>query len=489
MPLRRAKSSFSTGLQIVLQPGQDLLVAEDVWVQSTDTHAIGSRIGGQTVRIAGAVQAEYDAIRFGHLLDGEPSLTVESRVTMIVEATGQLLSDENAGARFIAEAADVVNRGRIVGENGFVFDNTDLSVIHDRAASSLTNSGLILAWGYNAVSVKTQVAYRLVNTGKILAMDAVDGEALDIQSEGFTLRNDGVIYGDIRVNSGGRFVNNGTLILPHSANLGSSDGAIVFVNTGRVLAPDGAAATVQLSGFADLYDGFRGVFHGTISGSGGNDRFIPGRGAETIDGGLVQGLNETDTLDFRQSIGVRVDIENPAFNRGVAAGDSYADMDVILGSLRGADFIIGGQYAERLVGNGGADTLVGGAGNDTLHGGLGRDRLTGGVGDDAFYFARPKEGGDVIVDFSNTGQNDVLQFDAAGFGLRGFATGPLAAERFRMGETNRAGDRDDRFIYDTRTDALWFDRDGSAGRYRPVMLAVFLGDPILAADDIYIFGL
>lgn len=488
MPLRRAKSSFSTGLQIVLQPDQDLLVAEDVWVQSTDDHAIGSRIGGQTVRIAGTVQAEYDAIRFGHLLDGEPSLTVESRVTMIIERTGQLLSDESAGARLLAEAADVVNRGRIIGEDGFIFDNMNLSVIRDRAASSLLNAGLILAWRYDAVWVQSEVAYRLVNTGKIVAMDATR-EAIRLDAASFTIRNDGVIYGDIRIVSGGRFVNTGTLILPDGASLGSTMGAVTFVNTGRIEAPGGGAAQVTLSSRGDLYDGFRGALKGLIIGSGGNDRFLPGRGAETIDGGITQGATETDTLDFTQSAGVWVDIENPAFNRGVAAGDSYADMDIILGSLRGADFFIGGQYAERLVGNGGADTLIGGAGNDTLHGGLGRDRLTGGDGDDAFYFARPKEGGDVIVDFSNTGQNDVLQFDAAGFGLRGFATGPLAAERFRMGETNRAGDRDDRFIYDTRTDALWFDRDGSAGRYRPVMLAVFLGDPVLAADDIYIFGL
>lgn len=495
MPLLRAKSSFSAGLQIELKRGQDLLVAEGVWVQSADTHGIGARIGGQTIRIAGTVQAEEAAVCFGHLLDGEPSLTAQGRLTMIVERSGQLLSDSYAGARLFVEAADVINRGRIIGSTGFTFDNTDLVGLRDRAASTLLNSGLIIAFEYDAVFVQSQAAFRLVNTGKIVAMNSVDGLAIEMpQLTRFSLRNDGIIYGDIRIHAEGRFTNNGTLILPDGASLGELMGAVSFVNNGRVSAPGGGATTFTLSAHGDLYDGFLGVFRGTIMGASGNDRFLPGRGAETIVGGAQAGsLTEIDTLDFRAARAVRVDIENPAFNRGVAAGDSYQNIDVILGSNRGADFIIGGRYRERLVGNSGDDTLQGGfsmvGGQDTLHGGLGRDRLTGGEGDDTFYFRSPAERGDVIVDFSNTGQDDVLQIHAGGFGLTNLATGPLAAARFRLGATNRAGDADDRFIFDTRNDSLWFDRDGTGKRFDPVMIARFLGDPSFGANDIYILGL
>jgi Ca2+-binding RTX toxin-like protein len=68
--------------------------------------------------------------------------------------------------------------------------------------------------------------------------------------------------------------------------------------------------------------------------------------------------------------------------------------------------LTGTDAADVLLGGRGSDVIAGGAGGDYLWGGSGSDSLTGGGGRDYFAFHRPSDGGDVIRDFSASG--DVL---------------------------------------------------------------------------------
>ena len=88
------------------------------------------------------------------------------------------------------------------------------------------------------------------------------------------------------------------------------------------------------------------------------------------------------------------------------------------------DGITGDNGNNQLVGNAGKDTLTGGAGNDILNGGAGNDILNGGDGNDTliggdgadkFVFTNPKEGIDIIQDFS---QGDLIQIPKARFGAK-----------------------------------------------------------------------
>jgi Ca2+-binding RTX toxin-like protein len=103
-----------------------------------------------------------------------------------------------------------------------------------------------------------------------------------------------------------------------------------------------------------------------------------------------------------------------------------------------------------------------------------------------FLFFRPSEGGDVITDFlPSIRETDTLGFDASAFGL-GQRSGALADRFFHAGRTNLAQDRDDRFIFRTGDETLWFDRDGPGGA-GPVLIADLPDGVRLTADDFVLF--
>ena len=119
-----------------------------------------------------------------------------------------------------------------------------------------------------------------------------------------------------------------------------------------------------------------------LAGSGGEQDFTGGDGADTLAGG-----RGADTL------------------RGGAGDDT-------LEGQRGNDTLEGGAGDDTLSGGTGNDTLVGGAGDDTLGGGTGDDVLIGGAGSDTFIAELGKPGADTISDF-NPSQDTI---DLQGFG-------------------------------------------------------------------------
>lgn len=142
-----------------------------------------------------------------------------------------------------------------------------------------------------------------------------------------------------------------------------------------------------------------------ILGRGGADTLEGGTGNDTLEGGpgadfLNGGGGQSDVASyFEAASGVSINLADPGRNTGEAAGDSYAGIEVVLGStygddLRGSgggdtlvgrsgdDFLMGLADRDMLRGDDGNDTLDGGDGSDTLRGGAGHDVLYGGQGND-----------------------------------------------------------------------------------------------------------
>ncbi|WP_428929917.1 hypothetical protein [Marinibacterium sp. SX1] len=181
----------------------------------------------------------------------------------------------------------------------------------------------------------------------------------------------------------------------------------------------------------DTYDGIenlvgsdgRDIFKGTtednfISGGNNKDSLVGRKGDDRLDGGadndLLEGGPGADTLIGgtgsdramykRATDPLTIDLANAGRNTGEAAGDSYVDIEEMVGG-RADDFVWGDGAANRLWGRegndeihgrAGDDEIYGGHGDDVLHGGAGNDILTGGGNHDSFVF----DGGhDVITDF------------------------------------------------------------------------------------------
>jgi Ca2+-binding RTX toxin-like protein len=129
------------------------------------------------------------------------------------------------------------------------------------------------------------------------------------------------------------------------------------------------------------------------------------------------------------------------------------------------DSIVAGAGADSIRGVEGNDTLTGGSGNDTLVGGAGSDVLTGGDGADRFVFETilGTSNIDTITDFV-TGTDKIVLSAAVLSKFNGsVVSGAIAAGTLVIGagDAARATDINDYLIYDTATDLLYYDADGS----------------------------
>jgi Ca2+-binding RTX toxin-like protein len=165
------------------------------------------------------------------------------------------------------------------------------------------------------------------------------------------------------------------------------------------------------SAFADILGGDEAnnsVFgeggNDTLYGANGDDLLVGGAGADTLVGG-----GGFDLAVYSDStVGVTVSMTSPQFNTGVATGDTYSEIEGVLGS-RFADIIVGDASGNTLRGEDGDDTLAGLDGDDTLIGGAGADALDGGAGLNIASYATASSG--VIASLTNSAINTG---DAAG---------------------------------------------------------------------------
>ncbi|MGP6089380.1 hypothetical protein [Antarctobacter jejuensis] len=165
---------------------------------------------------------------------------------------------------------------------------------------------------------------------------------------------------------------------------------------------------LQGSAFGDILRGDAAA--NTLDGGGGNDTLIGRNGNDTLIGGLgadqLLGGADSDTASYAgAAAGLIADLQIPGLNTGEAAGDTYVDVENLLGSAFG-DILRGDANANGLDGGLGDDTLIGRDGDDTLVGGLGADRLIGGADDDTASYAGSSAGliADLQIPGLNTGE-------------------------------------------------------------------------------------
>ena len=198
---------------------------------------------------------------------------------------------------------------------------------------------------------------------------------------------------------------------------------------------------------------------------------------------------------------IRATIIDPNSFQGTSDSDFWRggnSVDRLFG-FAGDDDFVGGGSEDYLNGGGGSDTLRGGAGNDRLEGGLsadflfgntdndtlwggqGKDTLNGGNGKDKFLYMNRSEAGDAITSFK---KGDHFVFEGQAFKLGTYAD-QLKEKNFYSTTTNKAHDANDRFIFRTGDDTLWFDADGKGG-VASVKIADLSNNFDLHAGDILI---
>lgn len=140
------------------------------------------------------------------------------------------------------------------------------------------------------------------------------------------------------------------------------------------------------------------------------------------------------------------------------------------------NLIKGGSANDTLTGLGGNDTITGEGGADILTGGAGNDSITGGTGADQFKFNNPNDKTDKISDFA-VGSDKII-ISASGFGGGLTAGVSLTSTQFlkvTLGSTPTTINQ--RFIYNSTTGDLFFDRDGSRTTSATVKIATLNGSP------------
>jgi Ca2+-binding RTX toxin-like protein len=201
-----------------------------------------------------------------------------------------------------------------------------------------------------------------------------------------------------------------------------------------------------------------------LAGNEGADHFDGGEGSDWADCGLL-GVAYPDP---NQSI--VISLANPEMNTLWAAGDTYASIENIRGSLVN-DTIYGNDGDNIIVDPHGSNVLYGNGGNDTLAGSRdAADWFYGGTGEDTVDYSSEHSPSDdfVTVDLLHTALN---AGDAAGdrfssieniVGTEGDDTisGNSANNEFRGGEGN------DRFMGRYGTDALWGDGGSDTAVFR-----------------------
>ncbi|MBA1158008.1 cadherin domain-containing protein [Microvirga mediterraneensis] len=180
-------------------------------------------------------------------------------------------------------------------------------------------------------------------------------------------------------------------------------------------------------------------------------------------------------LDFETVRQYSITIESRDGYAGVTSGsftisvtdvaESTPPVSITRTGTADADVLIGDTGDDTLSGLAGNDRLYGLEGNDVLKGGAGNDTLEGGAGGDIFVFdiklsktnkLNKKQNLDKITDFVVA--DDTIHLAKSVFSKIA-KKGVLKKGEFYVGSA--AHDRDDHVIYNKKTGALFYDKDGT----------------------------
>jgi serralysin len=247
----------------------------------------------------------------------------------------------------------------------------------------------------------------------------------------------------------------------------------VNVNLATGIATDGWGHTDRLLNVEGVVGTARSD---TLVGNTRDNWFMGGDGVDVINGGL--GRDAVDFLNFGTMSGAVVNLSlttEQVQNDGFGNRETLVSIENLGGTILG-DSLTGNGFANELYGEAGSDTLSGGGGNDTLNGAAGVDTLTGGTGADVFVFDSwdgSNPFGDRITDFRPG--TDRLLFNTDDF------AGMDAVLRFRN-DTSAGGTGESWFFFNTATDRLFWDRDGTGGA-AAVLVATLAGVDSLSVAD------
>jgi Ca2+-binding RTX toxin-like protein len=165
-------------------------------------------------------------------------------------------------------------------------------------------------------------------------------------------------------------------------DIGGSEGDDVLIGDAQDNIINGEGGNDEIHGG----DGDDQLFGATgddkLYGGKGNDHLIGFQGKDEIDGG--EGI---DTVDYNHpygNFGVIVNLAKKAGFGGYATGDTYKDVENVIGT-RFDDEIIGDEFDNYLNGAGGGDKIYGGDGDDRIVGGNGLNKLYGENGNDRIF--------------------------------------------------------------------------------------------------------
>ena len=175
---------------------------------------------------------------------------------------------------------------------------------------------------------------------------------------------------------------------------------------------------------------YGGAGDDTIFGGAGNDILDGGEGDDTLFGqdgiDVFRGGAGSDTVDYsRESpFQLLVNLEMNIASGGTASGDTFYDIENLIGSDDRIDRFIGTSASNHFIGQGGGDVfngrdgddildggadgdiLYGEGGDDTIIGGGGQDYIDGGDGIDTADYSRSADGVTVDLTGEMTGGGD-----------------------------------------------------------------------------------
>lgn len=247
-----------------------------------------------------------------------------------------------------------------------------------------------------------------------------------------------------------------------SALLDGGDGNDTLIGSGQV--------TFKFSLGSGNYGNDRvegGSWSSTVDFADARSAIVANIGAGTLTGGGTNGAGSVTMVAIDNVIG-------GAFNDRIVAsatGENYFSA----GYIRGGG---GNDTLEGVAGGNGYD-LFGGEGNDRLIARASSDHMEGGAGADAFVLARTPGGTNSIGDFISG--TDEIVLDASFMSALG-ASGQLQSgdDRFHFG--TGAADAEDRVIYNTSTNELFYDADGSGGGSAQLIVRLQPGASLTATD-------
>ena len=239
----------------------------------------------------------------------------------------------------------------------------------------------------------------------------------------------------------------------------------------------GGAGNDTLSGGLGSDDLVGGTGVDSLLGGAGNDVLYAGDGNDVVDAGegddliiggdgagndIYAGGIGIDTVKYASAkAAIVVDLsaaKDQAKSVGTVGNVDAAGIGV--DQLSGIENVIGGNYGDLLSGDGNANVLSGSLGNDTMTGGAGADKFV-------FDTALGATNLDVIKDFVRGTDKLVLDDDVFAKFLGTLSGAALSAENLKVGAGTstvayKAQDANDYLVYDTTSDLLYYDADGSA---------------------------